>query len=344
MSPASNHGHGQLEHGDAGVAGDTDGVRLPGRQDCPQCGTEFDLDAAFCAACGARRQERALRSVLGDASVPAAADVISPSGRVTALAGALTSVETEGESKGLVFRLLRHLSPFGRTGREAFLQTLVILSGLYFAAFFVRASVYFYTNSYAPVAALDISIGFFVLFVLFPLVLLQAVKRLHDLDRPSLHLAFLLIPLWNVYEIFKLLFHRGTESRSEFGDNTPVHSSTLRRNSWGLVAVFAMFVIGTLWWDSSIGDTIHDVVAGDCFNSAASPEFGFADVEVVSCSGSWDFMVLDNFQVGRTGGYPGISYFEQQSQIRCPLADWFLYPVREAWQQGDRRITCLQQG
>jgi uncharacterized membrane protein YhaH (DUF805 family) len=45
----------------------------------------------------------------------------------------------------------------------------------------------------------------------------QAVKRLHDLDRPSMHYWLLLIPFYNLYLALVLLLKKGTEGTNRFG-------------------------------------------------------------------------------------------------------------------------------
>ncbi|MDA0329416.1 MAG: DUF805 domain-containing protein [Gemmatimonadetes bacterium] len=43
------------------------------------------------------------------------------------------------------------------------------------------------------------------------------IKRLHDLDRPSWHWWLLMVPFYNLYLGFVLLFSKGTEGPNEFG-------------------------------------------------------------------------------------------------------------------------------
>lgn len=50
-----------------------------------------------------------------------------------------------------------------------------------------------------------------------------AVKRLHDLDRPGAHFWLLLVPLYNIYLSFVLLFTKGTAGSNRFGAD-PVSS------------------------------------------------------------------------------------------------------------------------
>ena len=49
------------------------------------------------------------------------------------------------------------------------------------------------------------------------LAALQAVKRLHDLDRPGAHYWLLLVPVYNMYLTFLLFLRPGTEGSNDFG-------------------------------------------------------------------------------------------------------------------------------
>ncbi|PAB59086.1 DUF805 domain-containing protein [Anaeromicrobium sediminis] len=44
------------------------------------------------------------------------------------------------------------------------------------------------------------------------------VQRLHDLDRPLEHILLLLIPIYNIYLFFCLLFKKGTTGANKYGD------------------------------------------------------------------------------------------------------------------------------
>jgi len=48
------------------------------------------------------------------------------------------------------------------------------------------------------------------------LLIVQTLKRLHDLDRNGSHIFFLMIPIYNIYFIFILLFEKGTEGPNKF--------------------------------------------------------------------------------------------------------------------------------
>jgi len=48
------------------------------------------------------------------------------------------------------------------------------------------------------------------------LLIVQTIKRLHDLDRNGSHIFFLMIPLYNLYFILVLLFEKGTVGPNKF--------------------------------------------------------------------------------------------------------------------------------
>ena len=52
---------------------------------------------------------------------------------------------------------------------------------------------------------------------LFVLAAFQAVKRLHDLNRPGSHYWLLLIPLYNIYLGWVLFFEKGTDADNKYG-------------------------------------------------------------------------------------------------------------------------------
>ena len=49
------------------------------------------------------------------------------------------------------------------------------------------------------------------------MIAFAAVKRLHDLGRPGSHYWFFLVPLYNLYLGFMLLFQRGSDGNNQFG-------------------------------------------------------------------------------------------------------------------------------
>jgi len=100
----------------------------------------------------------------------------------------------------------------------------------------------------------------------------------------------------------------------------------------------------------ALGGTISvfDIRDGDCFNAGLPSEYGatdtFEEVELVSCSGEWEYRVLDSFVVNRQGAYPGKDYFYDQAQLYCHrLWDFIFFPITESWELEDRTVQCLQE-
>ena len=162
---------------------------------CTACGGEVSAQAQFCPSCGSSS------SVISETS----------------------------DSRGWIPRLLHHLSPNDRTGREAFLQTVVIIYGLHFLVTFGWALAYITANPFASEDAVAVKYPVWALWFLLvsPLILFQIIKRFHDFDRPWWHVLTLLIPIWNLYEIFKLVFVRGDEGPNWFGEMTPQHCAAI---------------------------------------------------------------------------------------------------------------------
>ncbi len=83
------------------------------------------------------------------------------------------------------------------------------------------------------------------------------------------------------------------------------------------------------------------LAVGECFNEA--PETGGQSVELVECSGEWDFKVLASFEVPDYDAYPGDDYFSEQANERCDSRhSSILYPLAETWDLEDRTVSCLQ--
>lgn len=45
------------------------------------------------------------------------------------------------------------------------------------------------------------------------------VQRLHDIDRPGTHYWLCLIPIYNIYMAFLLLFKKGTDGPNQYGED-----------------------------------------------------------------------------------------------------------------------------
>ena len=103
---------------------------------------------------------------------------------------------------------------------------------------------------------------------------------------------------------------------------------------------FGLSVVDPDKLDRLVG--VNTVTAGECFSDA--PETDGTFVELVSCSGPWEFRVLGLFEVGDLGEYPGEGYFETRAYENCDRRySYLLYPHQESWEFGDRTVSCLQE-
>ena len=86
---------------------------------------------------------------------------------------------------------------------------------------------------------------------------------------------------------------------------------------------------------------LSSVAVGKCFNE--EPETGYLRVELVNCSGEWEFQVVDRFLIPLDGVFPGEDYLEQIAGQECSESfDFYYAPISETWDQGDRTITCVK--
>ena len=80
---------------------------------------------------------------------------------------------------------------------------------------------------------------------------------------------------------------------------------------------------------------------GECYNEA--PETDYLSVELVDCSGEWEFRVLNSFDVADADSYPGEGFFDQRANESCDRQySYFQFPSAESWRVGDRTVYCLQ--
>ena len=81
---------------------------------------------------------------------------------------------------------------------------------------------------------------------------------------------------------------------------------------------------------------------GECFDEA--PETDYAMVELVSCSGEWQYRTLSSFAVDDAGPLPGESQFRQRAFSECDQRYTIsLFPSEYSWALGDRSVICLQE-
>ena len=81
----------------------------------------------------------------------------------------------------------------------------------------------------------------------------------------------------------------------------------------------------------------------ECFNEA--PETDYALVELVSCSGEWQYRTLSSFAVDDADRYPGEGHFRRRAFSKCDQRyTTSLFPTEDSWALGDRSVICLQEG
>ena len=81
----------------------------------------------------------------------------------------------------------------------------------------------------------------------------------------------------------------------------------------------------------------------ECFNEAPVTE-GLS-VELVSCSGEWQYRALSSLTVDDLDRYPGEGLFSHRAYKECDRRYTItLYPTADSWALGDRRVNCLQEG
>ena len=80
---------------------------------------------------------------------------------------------------------------------------------------------------------------------------------------------------------------------------------------------------------------------GECFNEALEAEN--AMMEVVSCSGEWEFKVVGSLLVPRDGTFPSEQYIKELANQECETSsDFYFSPAAETWSLGDRAIICVK--
>jgi uncharacterized membrane protein YhaH (DUF805 family) len=106
----------------------------------------------------------------------------------------------------------------GRLNRaKYFWRTLVISIGSNMAAFLAGILLGGIMGKNAEPAALIV--GYILVLAGGVMIAFEAVKRLHDLDRPGAHYWLLLIPFYNIYLGLLLLFKKGTSGPNQYGDD-----------------------------------------------------------------------------------------------------------------------------
>ena len=103
-----------------------------------------------------------------------------------------------------------------------------------------------------------------------------------------------------------------------------------------LVLVMSLAFVGC----DSEAQRIRD---GDCINSTLPEGISIATVVIVPCAETWQYRVLNSFDVADADQYPGENFFQQRANESCDRRySYFLTPPAESWGFGDRTVKCLQ--
>ena len=87
-----------------------------------------------------------------------------------------------------------------------------------------------------------------------------------------------------------------------------------------------------------------ELLTGDCIDSILPEGVSIETVELVLCSGPWQYKVLSSLEVDDLSRYPGEAYFREQADESCDRRySTFLFPFQELWDAGYRTVTCLQE-
>ncbi|MCZ6766762.1 MAG: DUF805 domain-containing protein [bacterium] len=108
------------------------------------------------------------------------------------------------------------LSMEGRIGRSTYVWVSLGVTVASYAASFMIGLLLGMVGTGEDAAAL---VGGAVGLIATAIVAFAAVKRLHDLGRPGVHYWLFLIPLYNLYLGFVLLFQKGGEGPNQFGND-----------------------------------------------------------------------------------------------------------------------------
>ena len=89
--------------------------------------------------------------------------------------------------------------------------------------------------------------------------------------------------------------------------------------------------------------TATEIRGGDCINSTLPEGISIETVVIVPCAGTWQYRVLNSFDVADADRYPGENFFWQRANESCDRRySFFLFPDTESWGFGNRTVNCLQ--
>ncbi len=91
--------------------------------------------------------------------------------------------------------------------------------------------------------------------------------------------------------------------------------------------------------------TVTEIQDGDCINSTLHDGIRIETVVIVPCAGTWQYRVVNSFDVADADRYPGKDFFEQRaSEKSCDRqTSDVLFPIADSWGLGYRTVNCLQE-
>jgi uncharacterized membrane protein YhaH (DUF805 family) len=221
---------------------------------CTKCGKESAEGTKFCGGCGSTIQvedyvsetsavrpnegeikSRSLPVEVDDKRAPDTADDFQ------------NLSEKPFHADTFIPRLISHLLPSGRTGREMFLLSLLSIFFVWFNFTIVVGYIHYSIDPYASdddVIAIPVLLW---LFIGVPLIFFQVIKRLHDRGKSAVHLLLYLIPLWHLVEWYKAFLIKGEPLSNKYGTLPSGISESTRLIVWIFIIV-SLFVI--LWLNS----------------------------------------------------------------------------------------------
>ena len=89
--------------------------------------------------------------------------------------------------------------------------------------------------------------------------------------------------------------------------------------------------------------TTTEIQDGDCINSTLPEGISIETVVIVPCAGTWQYRVVNSFDVADADRYPGKDFFEQRASESCDrqYSD-VLFPIADSWGLSYRTVKCLQ--
>ena len=90
--------------------------------------------------------------------------------------------------------------------------------------------------------------------------------------------------------------------------------------------------------------TVTEIQDGDCINSTLHDGIRIETVVIVPCAGTWQYRVVNSFDVADADRYPGKDFFEQRASESCDRqTSDVLFPIADSWGLGYRTVNCLQE-